>query len=60
MNSYASAIRSLASSVNLPPNIKAEVFILVSSKEKKEESTLLAKERDLLATLAKSSKVMIV
>ena len=28
VNSYASAIRSLASSVNLPPNIRAEAFIL--------------------------------
>jgi hypothetical protein len=43
----------LAASVNLPPNIKAEAFIVTNE-------VILSKENDLLTTLAKCSKVNIV
>ena len=43
----------MAASVNLPPNIKAEAFIVTTE-------AILSKENDLLITLAKCSKVHIV
>jgi valyl-tRNA synthetase len=53
VNKIAGCLRSISSSVNLPPNIKPEAFIITDIKIIKEQT-------DLLATLGKCSKITII
>jgi valyl-tRNA synthetase len=53
VNKIAGCLRSIASSVSLPPNIRPLAFILTNEKAVKEQT-------DLLATLGKCSKITII
>ncbi len=53
INKSAACFRSIASSVNLPPQIKAEAFVITDDK-------IIAEQTDLLATLGKCKYVKIV
>jgi len=46
-------LRSIASSVNLPPQIKPTAYIITDEK-------VIREQTDLLATLGKCSKIMII
>ncbi len=53
INKSAAALRSISSSVNLPPQIKPNAFLLTADK-------ILASQTDLLATLGKCSNVKLI
>jgi hypothetical protein len=53
VNKIAGCLRSIASSVNLPPHIRPAAFVLTTEKIIKEQT-------DLLATLGKCSKINII
>jgi hypothetical protein len=53
VNKCAGSLRSIASSVNLPPHIKPDAYILTNE-------NILKSETDLLATLGKCTKITII
>jgi len=53
INKSAACFRSIASGLNLPPQIKAEAFVITDVK-------IIAEQTDLLATLGKCKSVKIV
>jgi hypothetical protein len=53
VNKFAGVLRSIASGVNLPPQIKPEAFIIT-------EEEIIGRETDLLATLGKCTKINII
>ncbi len=53
VNKVAGCLRSIAASVNLPPQIKANAFLITDEK-------VIREQTDLLATLGKCSKILII
>lgn len=53
INKSAATFRSIASSVNMPPQIKPEAFVITEEK-------ILSEQTDLLATLSKCKYVKVV
>lgn len=53
INKSAASFRSIASSVNMPPQIKPEAFVITEEK-------ILSEQTDLLATLGKCKYVKVV
>ena len=53
VNKFAGALRSIASGVNLPPQIKPDAFIIT-------KEDIISQQLDLLATLGKCTKITII
>lgn len=53
INKVAASLRSIAASVNLPPQVKPRAFIITEEK-------ILKEQTDLLATLARCSKINVI
>lgn len=53
VNKSAATFRSIASSVNIPPQIKPDAFVITDDK-------IIAEQTDLLATLGKVKSVKVV